>query len=76
MLPGAFQSRACQVLGQTGRQGYLGKYLKSQLHEVEKMLNSVYMKELTVEMQIYQKFAAFFNISAHQFALSKIHGPV
>ena len=56
---------------------------KSRLHEEEKTLNSeygelcnVYMKDLTVKLRIYQKFAAFFNVSANQIKLSSPHRPV
>jgi len=54
---------------------------KSRLHDEEKTLNSefgellnVHMKDLTLELKTYQKFAAFFNVTAHRFKLSRIHG--
>ena len=51
--------------------------------EVERTLNSeygelrnLYMKELILKLKIYQNFAAFFNISEHQFTLARTHGPI
>ena len=47
---------------------------------VAKALNSVYgelpsvcMKKLILQLWIYQKIAAIFNISDHRFTLSRIH---
>ena len=49
-----------------------GKALNSKYGE----LRYVYMKELKLKLWIYQKFAAFFNISAHRPTLSRFHGRV
>jgi len=51
--------------------GHSDECLKEWLHEIKRTLNSehgelysVYMKELSLKLWIYQNFAAFFNTSS------------
>ena len=65
--------------GQTGQLNPSNKYLKGLLNKVKKILNSEYVELQNVyiiKLWIYQKFAALFYICAHEFMLSRIHGPI
>ena len=57
--------------------------MRDRLHEEDNTLNSeyrrlfnLYIKEITLKLWMYQKYAAVFNISAQRFSLSRIHGPI
>ena len=58
--------------------GHSSECPKGRLHEKTSIsdcgeLCNVYMKELVLNLWIYHKFAAFSNISVHQFRLFRIH---